>query len=300
MACRNPDGTVENIARVEGSPEYVKMMRRLSDEASAHPSPPYSTAEDMWRDTPRQLVRSGRKAVGLPASSDVGVLASLLADLTSKAYDHTSQPVQFAVLAYPQLEALYEEDIVDAASYMGITALRGYHHHQPHELVAAYAGNGMGLCSDEYLNDPERCRNEGRTLPLRQVLSVSTTGSALILHTAGVREALDLANVDTTFSVLSGLDREDAKPFSVKARITRLLEKRYEWLARPSDMTVIISGDYGGDLRLHRHVEEAVRDLGPTPHLFADEPEFVAARGAAVLASRAQVMESGGDPDTSL
>jgi hypothetical protein len=76
-----------------------------------------------------------------------------LLELASPYHSHATP--KSAVISYPGLVALYEEDIADAAEYLGVIALKGRHHHQPREIRAAYAGYGMGLC-DSY-TDGEKC-----------------------------------------------------------------------------------------------------------------------------------------------
>lgn len=298
VACRYANGTTENIAQISGSPAYLSMMKRLSQPASAHSSPPYTSMEDAWRDAPRELVRKGRKAAGYPASADVGTLSDLLRDLHERAEDHLSQPVPSAVISYTRLAGLYEEDINDAASYLGLMTLRGYHLHQPREIIAAYAGNGMGLC--EHYEDVSQCNQEGSALPLRQVLSVQIVHTALVLNTEGVRQALDVADYDTTaradFS--DGFD----SPERVVASVTSILEERFRFLPHPPEMVVIASGDSANSAIL-QNVTDAVSSSGPTPRLFALEPLYIAARGAAELAWRAQAnvgSDTAPAPSTSL
>lgn len=283
MACRHADGTTENIAQIDGSPEYLDMMQRLSKSESAHPAPPYRSMEEAAKDVPRELIRKGRKAAGLPASPDVGTLSGLLRELRQKAESHLSQTVGSAVISYTRLTGLYEEDILDAAEYLKLETLRGYHLHQPREIIAAYAGNGMGLCKN--FEDVTQCKQEGKELPLRQVLSVEWVKTALVLNTQGVREALDVADYDTVAKVdfSDGFDT----PERVTASITDILEERFRFLQRPSDLTVVISGD-NADLSISQTVTSAVRTFGPTPALFEAEPLYIAARGAAELAWRAQ------------
>lgn len=88
---------------------------------------------------------------------------------------------QLAVISYPGIVALYDEDIVDAADYLGVFALKGLHFYQPREIVAAYAGHGMGLC-DSYKDkdkDKEEYREEGLSMPARYTLLVEYTVGAL-------------------------------------------------------------------------------------------------------------------------
>src|SRR5437870_1019831 len=119
--------------------------------------------EEQWKDQPRQFWRKMRKAVGLPASPDVAVLSSMLKKLVELV-----EPSSSAIISYPALPGLYQEDIAEAANYLNLQMLEGNHRYPPHEIVAAYAGHSMGLC--ESFDDEERCTMQGLELPVRETL----------------------------------------------------------------------------------------------------------------------------------
>ncbi|PVH72389.1 hypothetical protein DL98DRAFT_596039 [Cadophora sp. DSE1049] len=77
-----PNGTVLDIAKVDGSPSYNEMMFQLSLPSSQHPHAPYNSLEEYFQDQARQAVRHSRKAA---APSDVDELAALLQSLLSAA-----------------------------------------------------------------------------------------------------------------------------------------------------------------------------------------------------------------------
>lgn len=135
----------------------------------------------LW-DSYRELLRSIRKRAGLPASSQVGALASLLTELraassralASRRHDSS---VDAVVLSSLDLGALYDEDLYDAAIYARLSAanvpgpprMNSYpftdslmtdsrFNRQPKHVDAAQMGFGLGLCS-HYLST-SGCRQD--------------------------------------------------------------------------------------------------------------------------------------------
>ena len=301
IACHHADGTATNIARVDAPQQYTDMIARLSSDASAHPSPPYRDAEDMWRDIPRQLARRARKSLGLPASSNVSLLSFLLVEMRAEAQKHLQTNIDAALISYPALPGLYDEAIGDAADYARINALTGYFLHQPRHTFAAYAGHGMGLCS--HGGSYDECRDELLALPARDVLLVDCTSTAVLLHVQRIRAALDTADPDVTatadFVNNANNPGSPYEPHRLTASIKNLLGEYYRFRDRPTEMTVIISGDMGDRPHLQDLVAETVRRFRPEPRVFGDQALSIGARGAAQLAWRA-VMGAQGLPPTDL
>ena len=100
---------------------------------------------------PRQKPCCARKAMGLPASQDIGVISAMTKNLQSKAEaflntELTSPPI---VAATPSLIAMYEEDIVDAFEFAGLDLAGVLRLNRfVHETNVAYVGYGLGLCAD--------------------------------------------------------------------------------------------------------------------------------------------------------
>jgi hypothetical protein len=89
-----------------------------------------------------------RKLLGFPASSDVGILSRLLDPLREQVEKRLRRKISSAIVT--NLAALYDEDIVDATDYAGLTSLHTKFAgvgSQPHEASMAYAGQCLGLCS---------------------------------------------------------------------------------------------------------------------------------------------------------
>lgn len=255
--------------------------------------------EEMWDDWPRQAWRSFRKRIGLPASSDVGILSSMLKDLVGMASEHhIDASLDSAVVSFPGLVALCEQDIVDAATYVGLSLVKGQNNFQPREIYAAYAGHGMGLCESFMYKD--KCRSEELGMPVRNVLLVEYTKQALLLHDAPLREAVDVLFSQTTGVAASfdlGSSNGGAVPGHadhVKAFVLEHLRPLHRFdEPKPKEFTVIMTGDPDGvgDVSVQKGIERAIEELGTTAVVLTSTSEYVAARGAAELAWRALSLE---------
>ena len=93
-----PNGTTVTVARVPAEQDYNDVLQRLSLASSQHLSPPYNNVGESWDDMPRQYLRKARKAVGLPASQDVGRLAKMLSDLCRQI---SEMPLQISEITLP-------------------------------------------------------------------------------------------------------------------------------------------------------------------------------------------------------
>jgi hypothetical protein len=143
---------------------------------------------EAWRNSaaPWYSWRGFRKKLGLSASSDVKILSKLVKGLLVLA----PSSLPYAVISYPGIIALYSKDIFDTTEYLGLHKLRGYYNYHLREIVAAYAGHGMGLCRD--VKNKGQCKNESFQLPVRVTLLVEYTEQALLLQISVLREAIDL------------------------------------------------------------------------------------------------------------
>ncbi|KIX01825.1 uncharacterized protein Z518_09552 [Rhinocladiella mackenziei CBS 650.93] len=152
------NGTIIDVARVEGPSEYNSLLARLSLKSSTHPTPPYYGCSAQTGDLRRQWRRYFYKRCGLPASSDVEALASVLGQLkfeTDAFLRSASQDsLQVAFVTVPNLPALYLQDLIDAAEYVKIqlVTLPGYMFRSGDalqwpvsEINTAMAGNGIGF-----------------------------------------------------------------------------------------------------------------------------------------------------------
>jgi hypothetical protein len=245
--------------------------------------------DELWNDWPRQLVRRIRKGLGLPASADVGVLSHMLEQLLDlpTAMPGISLRENPVVISFPAMYGLYQEDVVDAATYLGVKTLYGQHLYQPRNIVAAYAGHGLGLC--ENYQNKEACRQEGLQLPVHDTLLIEYTKQALLQHARVMREAYDLAGRDLDISArfdLGGLHTPGSEgAVKITQAVLQFLEKKYDNVRAPRKITAILTGsNIRGEI--NEAVKEAVSIFGSEIDVLALEPEYIAARGAAELAWR--------------
>lgn len=258
--------------------------------------------EDQWDDQPRQWLRSTRKLLFLPASSEVRTLSTIISSLIllTKSHTSSSNAIASVVITYPALPGLYAEDISDAALYLSLPLLPGNHGYPPRTIVCAYAGHGMGLCSSYF--DRKKCTEEGLNLPIRSTILVDYAAAALLLQTASIREAYDLADsyANTLTYLSSPRDNhnlDDVDQYSKKQKVRKMVidllrtgYKRFPGPPGPPKMiTVLLVGSIA-DIDMDgvgEIVKGAVEAEGFEVEMFVSNTEFVAARGAAELAWRA-------------
>jgi hypothetical protein len=125
------NGSVFNIAQRTAEPDggsgYNEVLARLSLQSSTHPTPPYYNRTAQWDDLGRQWKRWFNKLRGLPASDDVLALISVLQRLRTDGNvwlrRHGLDEMQAVFITVPLLPALYNEDLVDAAEFLGLQLL---------------------------------------------------------------------------------------------------------------------------------------------------------------------------------
>lgn len=112
--------------------------------------PPYEDNGDWVADQPREGARMALKAVGLPASYEVGVLAQVIRHLRSELESEFKVSITEAVFTSSHLLALYQDDLEDVAENAGIEFVIPTYQFKPifWETASAYAGHGLGLCKD--------------------------------------------------------------------------------------------------------------------------------------------------------
>jgi len=237
-----------------------------------------------------------RKKLGLPASSEVGIIAKVLKPVIEVAETYAGSPLS-ALISFPALPGLYQEDIVDAASYVGLanlgSSLEASH---PHEDVAAYAGNGLGLCKDYH--DEEKCREEGRNLTSRHTLLVEHTESALLLHHNILRQSIETSYLDldlaTSFDLGSGGEPDE---LDIQDFVLSFLYHQYYYPTPhlPDSITVMMTGspESLNDGKARRVTKRVIEALGAKAEMLKENPSFKAARGAAELAWRAVKFSEG-------
>lgn len=301
VAIRNEDGTIDNVARIEASQDYISLLQRLSLPSSRHPAPPYHSASEKFSDRPRQLRRAARKRLGYPASPDVGILASLLQELADAAQAHlpSSRPTLTSALAViPNAMALYSEDVQDALEYIGLHALTGHNVYAvPRALPAAYAGYGMGLC--EHPENFEECLEEEKGMERRGVVIVDAGQGALATDSRGMDTPMYVYNDQYATLDWHAWGREEGGTTDeYRDRIAGDIGYAVGGLVQRSLLPagakvvdeVLMAGEQGEDQVLKDIVREEVAKYQDEEVIIrCKDPQWVVARGAAELAKRVLV-----------
>lgn len=153
-------------------------------------SPPYRDMEEQFLDAPRQAKREARKKAGLPASPQVGALASVVKQLRTMIESELEFTVEDAVFGVTHLAAIYIDDIKDICEYSGFKYIipKSFYSHVLHETGSALAGHGFGLCQ-HWQNDTQ-CTLENHDLPWTYTLAVHYSETALTSTHARMRVAV--------------------------------------------------------------------------------------------------------------
>ena len=239
----------------------------------------------------RQWLRKARKAIGLPASHDVGVLAKMLSDLRSRVEEQISKPVESAGVATLNLVALYQEDLQDAFEYVGLRYLTfPVRYGVLYETSAAYAGYKFGLCSD-YTNR-SACKTEQVHMPKDVVMTVLYTRTALTVSLSIMESAYYLYEPPHRHLLDFSLGY-DARPLNganegywdaVGLKLEQILIEN-PYYERPAK--VLLMGDCARDETFQRILKKALnQQLGELPEILGRGSEGVAAKGAAEFAKR--------------
>jgi hypothetical protein len=234
--------------------------------------------------------------MGLPASSDVGVLAEVIKQLLDLLDFNYGPPNEVSTtITFTNVGALYEEDIEDAAEYLELELLHTrLKVHEPRELFAAYAGHGMGICSPDNASDLDQCKAELSNLPSRWLFLVEYTLEALFIQIRLLNDVndyldswdIEVAQVSYDLGSRSGNGRvEDLVNF-----IRPYVVKEFRFLTDVEEVVVIITGDANKE-----HVvmlEEVIRmviasEIGALVHVLNSSSEYITARGAAEIQWRA-------------
>ena len=239
----------------------------------------------------RQLRRKARKAVGLPASQDVGILARLLGDLRSQVEQSIGERVEAAGVTTLNLIALYEEDLRDAFEYLNLRYLAfPLRYGISHETSAAYAGYGYGLCSS-YL-DETTCKEEQTNMPSEVVMAVLYTTNVLTVSLSVVKSAYYLYEPRTRYLLDFSLGYDDRAIASdedeywnaLRVKLGEILRVN-PYFERPAK--VLLMGDCVKMGRFQDALTSALDDNTPEPpEVFISDPEGVAAAGVSELAYR--------------
>ncbi|KAJ6025293.1 hypothetical protein N7444_012972 [Penicillium canescens] len=181
------NGTVFEVAKIQGSPEYLELMARL---ATSKPSPQptlnfmreiqissrlmeylFPSRSSPWRDWWRWLnMKMGRPI----KADDVEIISDLLQELKVATEKTIFQPLDRVAVTEPGFQSLDSETTNAALRILGLrTWVRDsvYYTSRLVEGDAVYAANGYGLCTN--YEDRFQCSDEfeGSSIPTVFVVS---------------------------------------------------------------------------------------------------------------------------------
>ena len=252
----------------------------------------------MFNDAPRQLLRNFWKFLGRPASTEVAMMSELIHELLESSFPPYARP-DAITLSYPGLRALYHEEILDTAKYLGLHLLALPSYDQPHELVAAYVGHGMGLCPS--YSNVTKCREENYAMQAGHVMVAEYTDSALVLSGDYISSATDIEHMSQYSYVSFELGtRHRGDEDHLPELVHFVSESLTDFVRYPDqkEIKVIFTGTMteGDNTDLQAMFDQASMAASVVLELFTSMPEFVAARGAAELSWRALMADKWDHP----
>ena len=268
------------------------------------PSPPYQhPGLDDTADQPRLWWRNFRKSLGLPASSDVGALSTIIKALKTKTEETLGHEVHEAAASVPYLPAIYDEDLYEAFEYVGMDYLQikwrpggpGYKF-LTYDTPAALAGHNFSLCWD--YSREHACYDDDLPENTDVYLLVTYSQSDLMV-TMGTAQGRDLYDThDTTALRLdlgsgSSLRTSNEKEYwnQVRDAVVNSIDDKYRHHHWYVPARLIFVGESISDEQFVGFVEAKVHDYlrernEKLPKTIKNDPMFVQAKGVAELARR--------------
>ncbi|KAF2131398.1 hypothetical protein P153DRAFT_383509 [Dothidotthia symphoricarpi CBS 119687] len=292
-AARYEDGTVRDLVRIEADSEYFELLSqwtRSQDKSKCH---------GILGRLGCSLRRAGcqtRKAFGLPASRNSGILSNFLSRVRGAIEEELGSPISSIAPVFPLLPSFEEEDFQDALESVGLTSTRS--EHGSNELVyqetnAAYAGLGYGLCTS--WSSHQACMDEASQMPYGHILFLNfdDSFSATVQYMDNISQEWSYSH-----SINTSLGWWDLPVFEIPrakfwARIHEEIVEVAGALQQPPNK-IILQGAHARDEEFVEVVKAALWDVlefDVSMLLEADnkvDPGTVAARGAAELAWRAE------------
>ncbi|KAL9025695.1 MAG: hypothetical protein Q9196_005524 [Gyalolechia fulgens] len=260
------------------------MMLRLSHPSSQHFSPPYSSTVEEIVDKPRQLLRRALKRYGQPPSNDVRILNDLLQNLHRAILGRflmTGTAFDYALVSFPSLPGLYEEDILDGLFCYGIL---------PETAWISVTPNDTHV---------EACEEEESGMMERAVYTIGYTNTSIhaVLSRMSVAElayepydpARTRTSLDLGYASLDARPDDDVYWIEVATFLAQL-PRDFEAEGPIEVVNFVGDGMLPGSPRRDKFSDiarQVVRDFqNKDPIVRDDDPEFAAAKGARELARR--------------
>lgn len=243
------------------------------------------------------MKRNSRKAIGLPASKDVGTLSQMVDALRTQVETFVGQPISAATITIPHLAALYGEDLHDAFEYLNLSYIEFFPFwgFRPiHSTIATYAGHGRGLCTN--YTRVATCEDQERRIPSVYILALSYTRASLTASQAHVQTAYYLEETpaieDLTLGYDARHDNANEDYYWEKVRDTI----RFPIVTSPARRNVtklLVSGESAQIPKFRQILHEEMNSLFDKElEIIDDDPVYSAARGVAELARRAMYAQN--------
>jgi len=288
-----PNGTSFAVAQIDGIDEYKDFMRRVTLPSSMHIAPPYNSLDEWLKDYPRQQLRKLRKSLGLPASKDAGILGQMVKDLRRETEDFLSHEIEIAAGSFPDLIALYDEEVWDAFEWAGIEHQQSNTYHDlTWQVEAIFAASGFGLCPD-YRNS-SLCKDWNRQYPNLNLEELHVLYTREALHVALTRTRTAYWHflgphtlfTDFSFGSKAATGDEDYWHRMHKRFMHFLNSNAGNWRWAPPSK-IFVYGESADNPVFRKLVREVARWNGNEPQFFDKDPIFMPAKGTAELAKRA-------------
>ncbi len=212
--------------------------------------------------------------------------------LQKEASAFVGQPISAATISIPHLAALYGEDLYDTFEYLSLVYLEffPFYDYRPiHSTIAAYAGNGLGLCVD-YTNATS-CEEEEMHIESLYTLAISYTHASFTASQAHVSNAYYLEETPTIEDLRLGYDARHDNPnenFYWESVRDALRFPIVTSPIRRNVTMVLVSGDAAEIPKFREVLKEVVYEvIDGEPEIVDHNPAYSAARGVAELAKRA-------------
>jgi len=306
------NGSVVEIAQIQGNSEYLKYMARLvsspepQDETKSLPQhiARWLPISDAWLRSCRRWLH---KKLGYSAKDDIEIISDLLRELKDSTEREILQAVDRVAVTIPDLSSLGQETINAALEDLGLRTWLGDSPYYPKRLVeadAVYAANGYGLCKN-YQNVFE-CTDE---------FYISFANPAVLLVSFSRHLLYTAISTPIYGEALAIVTNDEAQVLDFEVGLDRLLQDdsqvlwdrlRRQLLVLPRECEfiithVLLAGESATNPRFLAVLKDALAELSPI--LSSDlkttvanssrtlNPTFAAARGAALYARRRQEVQ---------
>ncbi|CAG8908897.1 unnamed protein product [Penicillium egyptiacum] len=306
------NGTVVEVAKVPGSPEYLELMARPATASEPVTDSTLGLISELlsrlleyllpdlsspWRDWWHRL----NTKLGRPVKADdVEIISDLLHELKASTEKKISQPLDRVAVTDPGFQSLSTATINAALRMLDLRSWVGrdspYYTQRLLEADAAYGANGYGLCTN-YL-DRSDCMDEFAESPDANIFFVSYnrnllyasivegTASEAFSRVACVAAQL----VDYELGLDRLLEKDEAALWDRLHSQLQILPREYEYAVTH----LLLAGESVTHPRFLATLRDSMSELSLdlVNIKLAIDPTFAAARGAALYARRRQEVQS--------